>query len=828
MLLVLPRPELGAACALLLLASYLLLSHYSQPAAATAIGSNGSAAATGASAQAIADLVASKISNNPSESEELLNLQKKAREAAKSAEEWKAKCMAARSESDSWSASARELSGLLNALGVDHPDEPTSSKATDCASGDETPPSPLSSAPQSVQSSSLPMRRPMHNSGSVGSGLDGTGTGGLDGFSVSPNQTRRRYSRATMHINDRLQQRHDGSRNGSSHGGGAACGWATTTSQAGALADEVIATGDAGSSLQLGQMPTSLLDASAPAPAPAPPKKMSVSPPPEMRRSPEGTPPLERTELPPKIVGLNDGKKRGSPLAMRRGGAMPPPANLPSSLQDEMRAASAVAPSSEPPGKESDKRGLQLLKATAHEVELEVPADKYIRAVHKAETLVRFSWLSPPSNFLLLKKPGSADITEALQQIGGCLAALPRQTKLIVEPSVYIELKSKDSKLPLYTWLCDTSICVKVDKEVLVERDGLAEMVDLCICLGGDGTLLWASGLFKAAMPPVISFSMGSLGFLTPFHVDEAKPRLHQLFDSGCQIALRSRLYCTIERATRKSPAPSPSGVAPPLAMSHQPSFGSGLLPSSSSSAPAADDAEDDIGHGWLALNEVVIDRGTSTYLGMLDIYCDNTKITTAQADGLIIATPTGSTAYSLAAGGCLCMPSIPGVLLTPICPHALSFRPAVFPDSVTLRIVLPESARQSHAQVCFDGKFPQVLYPGDAVVVTTSVWPLPAVCREDANIDWFRSVKKKLLWNERAIIQGVNEDDVKAALRDSQFPPAGLARRPSAADRQHSADLKGSFVRRGSEDLQGSKDDSLIDALPPHNPLRRSKTTLL
>ena len=218
-LLVLPRPELGAACALLLLASYLLLSHYSQPAAATAIGSNGSAAATGASAQAIADLVASKISNNPSESEELLNLQKKAREAAKSAEEWKAKCMAARSESDSWSASARELSGLLNALGVDHPDEPTSSKATDCASGDETPPSPLSSAPQSVQSSSLPMRRPMHNSGSVGSGLDGTGTGGLDGFSVSPNQTRRRYSRATMHINDRLQQRHDGSRNGSSHGG---------------------------------------------------------------------------------------------------------------------------------------------------------------------------------------------------------------------------------------------------------------------------------------------------------------------------------------------------------------------------------------------------------------------------------------------------------------------------------------------------------------------------------------------------------------------------------------------------------------------------------
>ena len=65
-------------------------------------------------------------------------------------------------------------------------------------------------------------------------------------------------------------------------------------------------------------------------------------------------------------------------------------------------------------------------------------------------------------------------------------------------------------------------------------------------------------------------------------------------------------------------------------------------------------------------------------------------------------------------------MPSIPGILLVPICPHALSFRPAVFPDSVTLRIVLPESSRQSTAQVCFDGKNPCTLFPGDAVVVTT------------------------------------------------------------------------------------------------------------
>jgi len=146
----------------------------------------------------------------------------------------------------------------------------------------------------------------------------------------------------------------------------------------------------------------------------------------------------------------------------------------------------------------------------------------------------------------------------------------------------------------------------------------------------------------------------------------------------------------------------------------------------------------------------VVIDRGTSTFLGMLNIYCDGRLMTTAQADGIIIATPTGSTAYSLAAGGPLVAPSNPCILLTPICPHSLSFRPSVLPDSVKLKVELPRTSRQQNAQVCFDGRSPQTLYPGDAVVVTTSVWPLPGVCAVDQHADWFHSVKEKLLWNVR------------------------------------------------------------------------------
>lgn len=312
----------------------------------------------------------------------------------------------------------------------------------------------------------------------------------------------------------------------------------------------------------------------------------------------------------------------------------------------------------------------------------------------------------------------------------------------------------------------------------------------MIVCVGGDGTLLWASGLFQEAMPPVISFSMGSLGFLTPFTVEEHPLRLDQLITSGCHLTLRSRLFCHIERDATTTPAAGcePASPARPAASSSsRVAMGSPLAaqPPCSREAGKA---------GWLALNEVVIDRGTSTYLGMLQIYADNTLITTAQADGIIIATPTGSTAYSLAAGGALVMPSIPGILLTPICPHALSFRPAIFPDSVTLKIVLPKEARQMTAQVCFDGKAPQILYPGDAVVVTTSVWPLPAVCRADQHIDWIHSVKQKLLWNERSL-QGNRESS--ASIENPQ--PPEQRRSFQRANTQEWAALQAQLLTSGS-----------------------------
>lgn len=380
------------------------------------------------------------------------------------------------------------------------------------------------------------------------------------------------------------------------------------------------------------------------------------------------------------------------------------------------------------------KAGVELIRVTAHEVELEIPLDCHVMSEDKVDMLVRLVWLSRPTTFLLLKKPGLSQISNVLAAVASHLRSCAHagsKVRIIVEPAVFTELSQRDHDLAarvhngdpsasnsLLTWQVEGQ--PPLPAEALVDASQLASIVDLVVCIGGDGTLLWASGLFPKAMPPVVSFAMGSLGFLTPFQADEYPAILNQIIVGGCQLNLRMRLTSHIERG-----------------------------PQSQVKGNCA---------SFLALNEIVIDRGAAPYLGMLDIYCDGHLITKAQADGIIVATPTGSTAYSLSAGGALVMPSIPGICLTPICPHSLSFRPTIFPDSVTLKVVLPITSRAgSTAQVAFDGKNRQILYPGDSVIVTASRWPLPAVCRADQHVDWFDSVKEKLLWNER-VVQGAAE----------------------------------------------------------------------
>ena len=149
-------------------------------------------------------------------------------------------------------------------------------------------------------------------------------------------------------------------------------------------------------------------------------------------------------------------------------------------------------------------------------------------------------------------------------------------------------------------------------------------------------------------------------------------------------------------------------------------------------------------------LNEVVIDRGISPYLAALECFCDDVHLTTVQADGVIFATPTGSTAYAMAAGSSVVHPAVPCILVTPICPHVLSFRSMVFPDHVVLRCFMPDDSRAETAAVAFDGKHRQELRRGDSVEIKMSPYPVPTINRVDHSSDWLTSLKRNLYFNAR------------------------------------------------------------------------------
>ncbi|GCB24183.1 NAD(+) kinase [Aspergillus awamori] len=245
------------------------------------------------------------------------------------------------------------------------------------------------------------------------------------------------------------------------------------------------------------------------------------------------------------------------------------------------------------------------------------------------------------------------------------------------------------------------------------------EKFDLVLTLGGDGTVLFTSWLFQRIVPPVLCFSLGSLGFLTNFEFENYKSHLNAVMgDVGMRVNLRMRFTCTVFRKDRSKGA----------------------------EAGAVEEGEQ-----FEVLNELVIDRGPSPYVSNLELYADNDLLTVVQADGCIFSTPTGSTAYSLSAGGSLIHPSIPGILLTPICPHTLSFRPMVLSDTLLLRIAVPAGSR-STAYCSFDGKGRVELRQGDYVTVEASQYPFPTVVAGSG--EWFQSVQRALRWNTRGAVQ--------------------------------------------------------------------------
>ncbi|GAB1523486.1 ATP-NAD kinase [Rhizoctonia solani] len=251
--------------------------------------------------------------------------------------------------------------------------------------------------------------------------------------------------------------------------------------------------------------------------------------------------------------------------------------------------------------------------------------------------------------------------------------------------------------------------------------------IDLIITLGGDGTILHANSMFNTGpVPPVLSFSLGTLGFLLPFHIGSLPTALENTFSGTATVLERIRLACTFHDAAGKV-----------------------LLKGARSRL--------------LAMNEVALHRGGSPHLTRIDSFVDDTHLTEAVADGLIVSTPTGSTAYSLSSGGPIVHPSVEALVMTPICPRSLSFRPLVLPASSEIRLMVHKASR-AHAEVSADGQSVMNLFPGESVRISISRYPIPCISRsspasapdgdEDgipSNADqdnWVRDINNLLLFN--------------------------------------------------------------------------------
>ncbi|KAF8009225.1 hypothetical protein BT93_J0269 [Corymbia citriodora subsp. variegata] len=312
---------------------------------------------------------------------------------------------------------------------------------------------------------------------------------------------------------------------------------------------------------------------------------------------------------------------------------------------------------------------------------------------------IALKWESPPQTVLIMTKPNSISVQVLCGEIIRWLKN-HKNLNIYVEPHVQSELLTDSSSFEfVQTWQDESEI------------PDLHKKVDLVVTLGGDGTVLWAASMFKGPVPPVVPFSLGSLGFMTPFYSERYKEDLDSILKGPISITLRHRLQCHVVRDSARNEYETDKLI--------------------------------------LVLNEVTIDRGISSYLTNLECYCDNSFVTLVQGDGLILSTTSGSTAYSLAAGGSMVHPQVPGILFTPICPHSLSFRPLILPEHVTIRVQVPFNSR-SPAWASFDGKDRKKLEAGDALICRMAPWPVPTACQVDSTGDFLRSIHEGLHWNQR------------------------------------------------------------------------------
>ncbi|EGG01077.1 uncharacterized protein MELLADRAFT_73081 [Melampsora larici-populina 98AG31] len=237
-----------------------------------------------------------------------------------------------------------------------------------------------------------------------------------------------------------------------------------------------------------------------------------------------------------------------------------------------------------------------------------------------------------------------------------------------------------------------------------------SNLIDLIIALGGDGTVLHVASLFKNfSCPDILGFNLGTIGFLLPFPVEGFEDVLRSVLDGKVKREERMRLSCLMKSD-----------------LNHQ---------SESNAKPPNPNEETNQAVPLSAVNEISLHRSQHPHMTPIHITIDGQFLTTVVADGLVVATPTGSTAYSCSAGGPIVHPAVAALLITPICPRSLSFRPLVVPADVTVELTLDSEARAS-AELALDGISTQTLHPGQSIIVRKSLDPIRLLSPGDGWVD--------------------------------------------------------------------------------------------
>ena len=234
----------------------------------------------------------------------------------------------------------------------------------------------------------------------------------------------------------------------------------------------------------------------------------------------------------------------------------------------------------------------------------------------------------------------------------------------------------------------------------IFEEDQLAANVDLIVVLGGDGTMIATARMVGDQRVPVLGINYGSLGYLAEFRIEEMFPALEAILEGNYQIDARGTLAAEVFRGDER------------------------------------------LVHSRV-LNDVVINKSALARIIEIEAYLNHQFVNSFRADGLIVSTPTGSTAYNLSAGGPVIYPSMNAVVITPICPFTLSNRPIVVPDDalIELRLKTPEE----DVALTLDGQVGIPLETGDRVLIRKSRTTFNMV--QPPNRNYFDVLRDKLRW---------------------------------------------------------------------------------